>query len=90
MGLRYQRRVRLDRNSHVNVSGSGLSVSTKVGPLTFNSRGRTSLKLGNGWSYRGGGLFSLIAFLVVLIGGIIQLVFAAIGALVGLFRRKPS
>lgn len=90
MGLRYQKRVRLDRNNHVNVSGRGISVSTKVGPLTFNSRGRTSLRLAPGLSYRGGGLFSLIALVVVLAGGVIQLVIAAIAAIWGLFSRKQQ
>jgi hypothetical protein len=32
-----------------------VSGSAKVGPMTFNSRGRKSIRLGNGLSYRTGG-----------------------------------
>lgn len=52
MGLSYRRRVRLGKNSWLNVSKSGMSVSRKVGGVTVNSRGRTSVRLGKGLTYR--------------------------------------
>ena len=39
MGLLYRDKKKLGKNSWLNISGSGASVSTKVGPVTFNSRG---------------------------------------------------
>ena len=52
MGLSYRRRVRLGKNSWLNVSKSGVSVSRKVGGVTVNSRGRTSVRLAKGLTYR--------------------------------------
>ena len=54
MGFYYRKRARVGKNTWLNVSKRGLSVSERVGPFTFNSRGRTSVRLGNGLSYRGG------------------------------------
>jgi hypothetical protein len=54
MAFRYQKRVRTGKNSWLNISKSGVSGSAKVGPMTFNSRGRKSIRLGNGLSYRMG------------------------------------
>jgi hypothetical protein len=68
MGFRYQKRVRTGKNSWLNISKSGVSGSAKVGPMTFNSRGRKSIRLGNGLSYRksGSGCAGMIALWVVL------------------------
>jgi hypothetical protein len=44
--------VRLGRNSWLNLSKHGASLSGRVGPLTVNSRGRTSVRVGHGVSYR--------------------------------------
>ncbi len=55
MGLNYRKRIRLGKKSSVNLSGSGVSFSQKVGPVTFNSRGRTTVRLARGWSYTAGG-----------------------------------
>lgn len=52
MGFRFSRRKRLGKNTTLNISKSGLSVSRKAGPLTVNSRGQTSLKLFKGASFR--------------------------------------
>ena len=73
MGFRYQRRIRTGRNSWINVSKSGLSGSMKMGPFTMNSRGRTSMRLGRGLSYRSGcalpvAAFALVCVLLVTIG----------------------
>ena len=54
MGMRYQKRIRTGKNSWLNVSKSGVSGSAKLGPLTLNSRGRKTIKFGNGLSYRAG------------------------------------
>ena len=55
MGFQYRKRVRLGKNSWLNLSKSGVSGSFRVGPATFNSRGRKSIRLGNGMSYRTSG-----------------------------------
>lgn len=52
MGLIFRKRVRVSRRSTVNLSRRGASVSEHVGPLTLNSRGRASLRLGKGFSFR--------------------------------------
>ena len=54
MGFSYRKRVRTGRRSWLNVSKRGVSGSMRFGPFTVNSRGRTSLRLGKGLSYRGG------------------------------------
>jgi len=56
----------------INLSKTGVSASTKAGPVTVNSRGRGSVRLGNGLSYRfGTGKSKLlsIALVVVVAGG---------------------
>ncbi len=56
----------------INLSKSGVSASTKAGPVTVNTRGRGSVRLGNGLSYRfGTGKSKLIsiALVVVVAGG---------------------
>lgn len=55
MGFRYQKRIRTGKNSWLNLSKRGVSGSARVGPFTLNSRGRGSIRLGNGLSYRMGG-----------------------------------
>jgi len=52
MGFTFRRTVRLGRRTHVNLSKSGVSLSQKAGPLTFNSRGRMSARLFKGVGYR--------------------------------------
>ena len=53
MGITFRKRQKMGKNSWLNVSGSGVSVSTKVGPVTFNSRGGLWLKLPGGLTFRG-------------------------------------
>ena len=36
----------------MNLSGRGASVSKKVGPVTLNSRGRATIRLAKGLSFR--------------------------------------
>lgn len=52
MGLRIQRRIKINKNTHVNVSNSGVSTSVKIGRLTLNSRGRSSIRLFKGLSLK--------------------------------------
>lgn len=52
MGLIYRKTVRAGKNGKVNVSKSGASYSHKFGPVTVNSRGRVTVKLGPGLSWR--------------------------------------
>jgi hypothetical protein len=53
MGLSYRRRVSLGKGTWLNISGSGVSVSKRVGRVTVNSRGRFFVRLLKGLSYRG-------------------------------------
>ncbi|EKX87813.1 DUF4236 domain-containing protein [Corynebacterium durum] len=53
MGITFRKRQKMGKNSWLNVSGSGVSASTKVGPVTFNSRGGLWLKLPGGLTFRG-------------------------------------
>lgn len=53
MGLTYRNRKRVGKNTTINYSGSGASVSQKVGKrVTVNSRGQVSIRLGAGYTYR--------------------------------------
>jgi len=52
MGIFFRKTVKVGKNSRVNLSKSGASVSTKVGPVTLNSRGRVTVRLGKGFSWR--------------------------------------
>lgn len=51
MGLQFSKRKRLDKSTTANFSKSGVSLSRKAGPLTVNSRGRISLRLGKGFRW---------------------------------------
>ncbi len=52
MGLIYRKTKRVGRNSRLNISKSGVSATTKLGPFTMNSRGRMTISLGRGLSWR--------------------------------------
>lgn len=52
MGLVFRRTKRLGRRTRLNVSKTGVSVSHRRGPVTVNSRGRISIRLGRGISWR--------------------------------------
>lgn len=52
MGLIFNRRKKLGRNTTANLSKSGVSISRKVGPLTVNSRGKARIRLGKGISFK--------------------------------------
>ncbi|UKA61378.1 DUF4236 domain-containing protein [Arthrobacter sp. FW306-04-A] len=55
MGFIFRKRVRLGKTGHVNLSKSGASVSERIGPVTVNSRGRVTVRLLPGLSFRFGG-----------------------------------
>ncbi len=52
MGFQFSRRKRLGRGLSLNVSKSGASISKRAGRFTLNSRGRGSLRIGKGTSWR--------------------------------------
>lgn len=52
MGLNFRKAIKLGRNTRLNVSKSGISASRKAGPVTVNSRGRITIRLGKGLSWR--------------------------------------
>lgn len=54
MGFIYRKRVKLGKTAHVNISKSGASVSEKLGPVTVNSRGRVTVRILPGLTFRFG------------------------------------
>lgn len=52
MGFVYRKRSRLGKKTHANISRSGVSLSHRRGPVTVNSRGRGSIRLLPGLSFR--------------------------------------
>ncbi|WP_297452878.1 hypothetical protein [uncultured Corynebacterium sp.] len=53
MGLNYRKKQNLDKNTWLNYSGSGVSGSKRIGPVTINSRGGYTVRLGKGLTFRG-------------------------------------
>lgn len=51
MGWRIRSRVRLGKGAWLNVGKTGASFSTRSGPVTWNSRGRTTIRVAKGISY---------------------------------------
>lgn len=52
MGFIWRKRVGLTPNSWLNLSKSGVSASHRRGPVTVNTRGRGSIRIFKGLSYR--------------------------------------
>lgn len=52
MGLSWRKRRALSKRSAVNLSTSGASVSARRGRVSVSSRGRVSVRLGRGFSWR--------------------------------------
>lgn len=52
MGFSFTKRHRVGKNTHVNASKSGVSLSRKAGPVTINSRGRVTVNFGHGMKWR--------------------------------------
>ena len=59
MGISFRKRVRLGNGQALNISKRGASVSKRVGRVTINSRGRFSIRLFKGVTYRGGCLLAI-------------------------------
>lgn len=52
MPLNYRKRTSLGPGAHLNISKTGASVSQRVGRVTFNSRGRVSVRILPGLTWR--------------------------------------
>ncbi|MCC3292460.1 DUF4236 domain-containing protein [Arthrobacter sp. zg-Y1110] len=52
MGLVFNRRRKIGKRTTLNASRRGISASTRIGPLTINSRGKASIRLGKGFSFK--------------------------------------
>lgn len=52
MGFVFRRSNRIGRGTFLNLSNSGASVSRRVGRINLSSRGRGSIRLFKGLSYR--------------------------------------
>lgn len=52
MGLQFRKQKKLGKNTKLNLSKSGASVSHKAGPVTVNSKGKVSVRLGKGISFK--------------------------------------
>lgn len=52
MSIVFRKRLQLGNGTWLNLSRRGVSVSKRAGRLTANSRGRTSVRLGHGLSWR--------------------------------------
>jgi hypothetical protein len=52
MGLIFRKRIRIGENQTINLSKRGTSVVKRVGRVTGNSRGRGSIRILPGLSFR--------------------------------------
>jgi hypothetical protein len=52
MGLIFRKRIKVAPNTAVNLSRHGASVSERVGPVTVNTRGRVTVRLLPGLTFR--------------------------------------
>ena len=52
MPFSFRRTRSLGRGRSVTVSSSGVSASVRKGPVSISSRGRLSIRLGKGFSFR--------------------------------------
>lgn len=52
MGISYRKRIKIADGTYLNISKTGTSISQKVGDITINSNGTTTVNLGDGVTYR--------------------------------------
>jgi hypothetical protein len=52
VGFSFRKTIRLGKKTRLNVSKSGISASRKAGPVTVNSRGKVTIRLGKGMTWR--------------------------------------
>ncbi|MEJ5920453.1 MULTISPECIES: hypothetical protein [unclassified Corynebacterium] len=53
MGIIFRKKQNIDKDTWLNYSGSGVSGSKRIGPVTLNSRGGYTVRLGKGLTFRG-------------------------------------
>jgi hypothetical protein len=54
MGFIFRKQIGTSKNTHLNVSKSGVSESARVGPVTISSRGTGRIRIVPGLSFRFG------------------------------------
>lgn len=52
MGLLFRRSKKLGKGLRLNLTQRGVSASARRGPLSVSSKGRVSVRLGKGFSWR--------------------------------------
>ncbi|MCM3521795.1 DUF4236 domain-containing protein [Curtobacterium sp. P97] len=52
MGLLFRKSKRLGRGVRLNVTQRGVSASARRGPISVSSKGRVTIRLGKGFSFR--------------------------------------
>ncbi|MCK6211344.1 DUF4236 domain-containing protein [Georgenia sp. EYE_87] len=52
MGFYFRKSKRVGKRGRINASKSGVSYSHRLGPITVNSRGRVTLRIGKGIGIR--------------------------------------
>lgn len=52
MGFYVRKQKKVGKKGRVNVSKSGVSYSHRFGPITVNTRGRVTVRLGKGFGFR--------------------------------------
>ena len=52
MPFTFQKRKKVGKKTTANISKSGVSLSKKAGPVTLNTRGRGSVRIGKGVGFK--------------------------------------
>lgn len=52
MGLLFRKSKRIGRGVRLNVTQRGVSASARRGPISVSSKGRVTIRLGKGFSFR--------------------------------------
>lgn len=78
MALQFQKRKAVGKSTTANLSKSGVSLSRRAGPVTVNTRGRSSIRLAPGFSYRmGKGQTGAAALVMLALSAVVFLVWLA-------------
>lgn len=51
MGFQFHKKIKLGKHAWINIGKKGASGSFKIGPITFNTKGKTTVNFGNGVKY---------------------------------------
>jgi len=82
VGIQYRKRVQVGRKTAANLSTSGVSLSRSAGPVTLNSRGRASVRVAPGWSFRlGKGTTGNAALVMLALSAVVLVVWLSWAAL---------